>query len=117
LFFHASLSLALSLLGTSLLWFDLSVASVAFWACSLGVTVQIPASAYLTMGAYRFASDQQRSTTWLVFWAITVPTWLAGGLYAAGALSGGSIGFLVSGLSLQLLLGVWVFVRVLILRD
>jgi hypothetical protein len=117
LFFHASLSLALALLGTSLLWLGLPLHSVAFWACCLGVVVQAPASIYLTSSAYRFAKDQRTTTTWFVFWAISVPTWLAGGLYAAGAIAGGSMGLLVSGVSLQLLLGVWVFVRVLTLRD
>lgn len=117
LFFHASLSLALSLLGTSLLWFELPIASVAFWACCLGALVHLPVSVYLTVRAHRFAKDQQTTTTWLVFWAVTVPTWLAGGFYAAGAAAGGSIALLVSGLSLQLLLGLWMFVRVLTLRD
>jgi hypothetical protein len=117
LFLHASLSLALALLGTSLLWFGLAPSSAAFWTCCVGVLVHVPTSVYLSIGAYRFARDQQTTTTWLVFWAILVPTWLAAGFYAAGAWTGGSIGFLVSGLSLQLLLGVWVFVRVLTLRD
>lgn len=117
LFFHASLSLALSLLGTSLLWFEQPIASVAFWTCCFGSVVELPTGAYLTARAYRFTKDQQTTTTWWVFWAVTVPTWAAGGLYVAGAATGGSIALLVSGLSLQILLGLWMFVRVLTLRD
>jgi hypothetical protein len=117
LFFHASLSLATSLLGISLIWLGRSVPSVALWASALALSAQIPAASYFTLKAYRYAADPINSTTWPVFWAIVLPTWGAGGLYGTSLVSGGSMGLLALGLSVQLLLGVWVFVRVLTLRD
>lgn len=116
LFFHASLPLAVSLAGTALLHFELPDRAVVSWSCGLALLVQVPGTAYLTRAAYRFAAGDE-STTWPVFWAITTLTGLTGVLYAAGLLAGGSMGLLMSGLAVQLMLGVWVFTRVLMLRD
>ncbi len=61
--------------------------------------------------------DPQVTTGLPAFLATLVPTWLAFGLFTSRVFLGGSTGFLVAALSIQLLFGRWVFTRALTQRN
>jgi hypothetical protein len=117
LFAHAALVLAGSMLGTSLLWFGLPLDAACFWASALGLLGEVPAAFYFSRRAHSYFVDPEASTGWSGLLATAVPTWLAAAFFAAGLLGGGSMGFLVAGLSFQLLFGLWLFTRILTQRN
>jgi hypothetical protein len=78
---------------------------------------EVPAAVYFSRRAYEYLADPQATTGWLAFLGTAVPAWLAAAFFAAGLIAGGSIGFLVAGLSFQLMFGLWLFTRILTQRN
>jgi hypothetical protein len=116
LFSHAFLALAISLLVISLRSFGLDETDSYFWSSSLGALIQAPLTCYFSVFVWRFAIEPTASTSWGGV-AITIcSTSACFLLLSAIAIQGGSLGLLVSGLSTQLLFGLWVFTRLLIHR-
>jgi hypothetical protein len=117
LFVHAALALSCSLLATSLLWFGLSLSQACFWSSALGLAGEAPSATYFSLRAYQYVVDPRATTGWLAFLLTSIPAWLAAVLLALGLITGGSMGFLVAGLSVQLLFGLWLFTRILTQRN
>lgn len=117
LFAHAFLALALSLIAISLLSFDLGSKSSCFWASVTGAVGQALVAGYFIPRAYRYASDPSASPGWWGFGVSTGSMGLSLALLSTSVASGGSMGLLVSALSVQLLFGLWVFTRLLIYRN
>jgi hypothetical protein len=117
LFSHAFLAFTASLLAISLGSFGFDARSCYLWANVFALIGQIPATGFFVVSAYRFAADPDAMTTWPVFFLIAGMTIPAALLLAGGVILGGSLGFLVSGLSVQLTFGLWAFTRVLTHRN
>ena len=117
LFAHAALALAVSLLHTALLWFGSTLGSACFWASALGLAGEAVAGAYFSRRAYQYFVDPTTTTGALAFLLTAVPVSTAAALFATSLLVGGSMGFLVSALSVQLLFGLWLFTRILTQRN
>lgn len=117
LFVHAALVLASSLFATSLLWFGFALSTACFWCCLLGLAGEAPAAAYFSRRAQQYFADPRASTGWFALLATVVPAWLAALFFAAGLLASESMGFLIAGLSVQLLFGLWAFTRILTQRN
>ena len=117
LFAHACLALALSLFAISLLSFGLGSKPSTFWPSAAGAPTQTVVAAYFIPRAYRYASDPNASPGWWGFGVSSSAMGLSLLLLSASVASGGSMGMLVSALSVQLLFGLWIFTRLLIYRN
>jgi hypothetical protein len=113
LFSHAFLALLVSSLTISLFSFGMGPASVYWWSSAAGALGEIPVAGYIIFRAYRLAADPTASTSWSVLGLITSFNILISLLLVASIVMGGSQGFLVSSLFVQLLFGLWAFTRVL----
>jgi len=88
-----------------------------FWSSSLGALAQAPLTCYFSFFVWRFAMEPAASTGWGGV-AITIgATSACFLLLSASAIQGGHLGLLVSGLSAQILFGLWVFTRLLVHRN
>ena len=117
LFAHALLTLAICLLAISLLSFELDLKRSIFWSSAAGALGQLVANGFFIPRAFRYASDPSATPGWWGFGVSSSSMMLSLVLLGTSAASGGSIGLLVSALSLQLLFGLWVFTRLLIYRN
>lgn len=116
LFVHSFMALAISLLAISLLSFELDPKTGYFWSSCVGALGQAPTAGYFVRRAYGFASDPTASTGWWGFWLTACGTILSALLFGTSVALGGSPGVLISALSVQLLFGLWVFMRLLVHR-
>ena len=89
----------------------------AFWSSVAGAIGQAPVGIYFVRLAYGFVADREASTGWLGFGVVVGSTGFSLLLIGLSILFGGNVGFLVSALSVQLLFGLWVFMRLLVLRH
>lgn len=117
LFVHAALVLGGCLLAIALLWFGFSLSEACLGSAALGFAGEGPAAGYFSSRAYQYLTDPEASTGWMAFLLTVVPAWLAAGLMLGVLVQGGSMGLLVSGLSVQLLFGLWLFTRILTQRN
>ena len=86
-------------------------------SAALAFSGEAPAAVYFSSRAYRYMRDPETTTGWLAFLLTAVPAWLAAGLMFSALTSGGSMGLLVAGLSVQLMFGLWLFTRILTQRN
>ena len=88
-----------------------------FWSSSVGALIQAPLTCYFSVFVWKFAMEPAASTGWGGVAITTGSTCACFLLLSASAMQGGSLGLLVSGLSAQILFGLWVFTRLLIHRH
>ncbi len=117
LFGAAIVVLAVSLLVLSLMSFDLTPNRTYFWSSAVGGLLQAGLTVYVVPRAYQYAADSSASTTWWVVGAATLFTGTSLLLFGASLVLGGIKGAIVSALSIQLLYGIWIFVRLLTHRN
>ncbi len=116
LFSHAFLALSTSLFAIGLL-FATTTEAACRWASVVGVLSQTPTSAYFLRLVYKHTANQDTTPGWRGFLfslgaMVAIPL-----LFGASIAWGGSSPLLVFALSMQLLYGVWIFMRLLIHRN
>ncbi len=97
--------------------FDLMPNRSYFWSSAVGGILQAALTLYSVPRAIRYAADPSTSTSWWVVGANILFTSTSLLLFGASLVLGGIKGAIVSALSIQLLYGIWIFVRLLTHRN